>query len=227
MVTRQFAVDSLYLKNQTNVTLSHVNPEQSEKARTGESHWCRGEGRVWCSWAGFHGWQSETRKDTFSLQALDMAMLTGQKTPVCSQKQTLRLPNAGLKLFAQRASSSASEFILLNFCDPHPANVYKACAVCQVLWKDIRKLSWQMSITRISFRFWHSLGLEPYWTQLFTLNLCVPCNARRAFFPMSFPSLPFASLSQLEFTFESFFQETFFASYLAYLFRNGMRWMDG
>ena len=62
---------------------------------------------------------------------------------------------------------------------------------------------------------------------LFTLNLRVPCNERRAFFPMSFPSLHFASLGQLEFTFESFFQETFFATYLAYLFRNGMRWMDG
>ena len=183
MVTHQFAVNSLYLKNQTNVTLSHVNPEQTEKARTGESHWHRGEGRVWCSWAGFHGWQSETRKDAFSLQALDMATLTRQKTPVCSQKHTLRLPNAGLKLLAQGASSSASEFIILNFCDPHPANVYKACAVCQVLWMDIRNLSWQMSITRVSFRFWHSLGLEPYWTQVFTLNFCVPCNERRAFFP--------------------------------------------
>ena len=32
MVTYQFAVDSPYKKNQTNVTLSHVNPgEQSEK----------------------------------------------------------------------------------------------------------------------------------------------------------------------------------------------------
>ena len=37
MVAYQFAVDSLYMKNQTNVTLSHVNPgEQSEKTRTGE-----------------------------------------------------------------------------------------------------------------------------------------------------------------------------------------------
>ena len=46
MVTYQFA-DSLYMKNQTNVTLSHVNPgEQSEKSRTGESHRCKGEGRV-------------------------------------------------------------------------------------------------------------------------------------------------------------------------------------
>ena len=44
---------------------------------------------------------------------------------------------------------------------------------------------------------------------------------------MSVPSLRFASLGQLEFTSESFSQETFFASYLAYLFKNGMRWMDG
>lgn len=166
-------------------------------------------------------------KTLFPCRPLTWQCLQGKRHPSALRSRHFDFLMQDWSCLLREPHQAPQSFLLLNFCDPHPANVYKACAVCQVLWKDIRNLSWQMSITRISFRFWHSLGLEPYWTQLFTLNFCVPCNERRAFFPMSFPSLPFASLSQLEFTFESFFQETFFASYLAYLFRNGMRWMDG